>query len=92
MFIDQLKNTRTALFDFALERSHRRRLVRACALGKMQRKAIIFRNLPADTLTRHTLSEVQIEALVAQFEEQVEEGFAWQIGGPGLRCQAISFC
>jgi hypothetical protein len=25
-----------------------------------------------------------------QFEEQVEEGFAWQTGGPGLRCQAIS--
>jgi hypothetical protein len=36
IFIDQLKNTRAALLDFALERSHWRRLVCARALGKMQ--------------------------------------------------------
>jgi hypothetical protein len=40
MFVDQLKNTRAALLDVALERSHWRRLVCRRALGKMQQKAI----------------------------------------------------
>jgi hypothetical protein len=39
MFVDQLKNTRPAVLDVVLERSHRRRLVRTRALGKNATKA-----------------------------------------------------
>src|SRR5262245_28557620 len=65
IFIDQLKNTRTALLDVALKRSHWRRLVCARALGKMQQKAITgCKNLLGNTRTRGALSEIQNEAAV----------------------------
>ena len=66
MFVDQLKNARPALLDVALERSHWRRLVCARALGKMQQKAIIkCRKLLGNTLTRPSLSEIEVKLLYA---------------------------
>jgi hypothetical protein len=65
MFVDQLKNARAALLDVALERSHRRRLVCACALSKMQQKAIKgAKNLPGNTLIGHAFSEIKNETAV----------------------------
>ena len=66
MFVDQLKNTRAALLDVALERSHWRRLVCARGLGKMQQKAIIkCKNLLGNTLIRRTFSEIEVKLLYA---------------------------
>jgi hypothetical protein len=66
MFIDQLENTRAALLDVALERSHWRRLVCARELGKMRRKAMIkCKNLLGNTVTRHALSEIEMQLLYA---------------------------
>jgi hypothetical protein len=65
MFVDQLKNTRAALLDVALERSHSRRLVCARALGKMQQKGLITcRNLLGNTVNRHARSEIKDETAV----------------------------
>jgi hypothetical protein len=65
MFIDQLKNTRAALLDVALERSHLRRLVCARGLGKMQQKAMIkSKNLLGNTLTGPAVSEIENETAV----------------------------
>src|SRR5204863_7459436 len=50
MFVDQLKNTRAALLDVALERSHSRRLVCPGALGKMQRKPLKLQKFTGNTL------------------------------------------
>src|SRR5215831_19624231 len=56
MFVDQLKNASAALLDVALERSHRRRLVCACALGKMQQKAIKGAKIYGETRPSGALS------------------------------------
>ena len=93
MFIDQFENPRAALLDVALERSHWRRLVCARGLGKMQQKAIIkCKNLLGNTLIRRTFSEIKVK-LCTQFEEQVEEGFAWQISeAQGSAVRQSLFC
>jgi hypothetical protein len=66
MFVDQLKNTRAALLDVALERSHWRRLVCRRELGKMQRKAMIeCKNLLGNTVIWHALSEIEMKLLYA---------------------------
>ena len=83
MFVDQLKNTRAALFDVALERSHWRRLVCRRALGKMQRKAMIkCKNLLGNTVTWHALSEIENETAERNSRSKIEKGFAWQIRRP----------
>ena len=66
MFVDQLKNTRAAPLNIALERSHCRRLVCACALGKMQQKSNhqVQKSL-GNTLTRGGLSEIEMKLLYA---------------------------
>jgi hypothetical protein len=66
MFVDQLKNTRAALLDVALERSHWRRLVCRRGLGKMQRKAMMkCKKLLGNTVTRHAASEIEMKLLNA---------------------------
>src|SRR5580765_4239391 len=66
MFVDQLKNPRAALLDVALKRSHWRRLICRRELGKMQRKAMIkCKNLLGNTVTRHPLSEIEMQLLYA---------------------------
>src|SRR6266536_2490783 len=92
MFVDQLKNTRAALLDVALERSHSRRLVCARGLGKMQQKAIIrCKNLLGNTLIRRTFSEIEVKLLYAIRGASRAGICLADSGGPGLRCQAISF-
>src|SRR5882724_4901073 len=66
MVVDQLKKTRAALLDVALERSHWRRLVCARGLGKMQQKAITrCKNLLGNTLIRRAFYEIEVKLLYA---------------------------
>ncbi|PYI79677.1 MAG: hypothetical protein DMF05_09045 [Verrucomicrobia bacterium] len=64
MFVYQLKNTRAALLDLVLKRSHLRRLVCARALGKMQQSDQRLKNLPGNTLIRRSLFEIENETAV----------------------------
>jgi hypothetical protein len=73
---DQLKNTRAALLDVALERSHWRRLVCARALGKMQQKAIKGAKIYWEIRSPDALSPKYKMNCCTQLEEQVEKGFA----------------
>src|SRR5262249_56956424 len=84
MFVDQLKKSRTALLDVALERSHWRRLVCARALGKMRQKATIkCKNLLGNTLTQHVRSEIENEAAVRNSRSKETRDLPGRFGGPG---------
>ena len=93
MIVDQLKNTRAALLDVALERSHWRRLVCACALGKMQQKVMIkCKNLLGNTLTRQALSEIKMKLLHAISGSKWRVICLADIGGPGLDLSGNLLC
>src|SRR5262249_36920647 len=93
IFINQLKNTRAPLLNVALERSHWRRLVRTRALGKTQQKTVILRrNLLGNTLTRRVTSEILNGTAMRNSRSKYRRDLPGRIGGPGLRCQAISLC
>jgi hypothetical protein len=49
------------------------------------------KNFLENTLTRKALFEIENETAVTQSEKQKRRDLPGRFGGPGLRCQAISF-
>lgn len=49
------------------------------------------KNLLGNTVTRHALSEIEMKLRVRNSRSEQERDLPGRFGGPGLRCQAISF-
>jgi hypothetical protein len=86
VFIDQFKNAPSALFDFALKRSHLTKLVRRNALSKDGTRRLHGSQKKITSGHAHFGVRLRNEGEIASsnFEEQVEEICLADSGGPGL--------